>query len=348
MTCVEDDGALGEEQRWPRLDRICRKYGNPRGLSRLLEDAGWVFTPAFLDSTERAMDVVETLEDGGEPRRLLEQRLLHVATQSKPRKCLDALVEFLVASWLAPRAALVDRGDPAHGVIDLHARLAGSVLGVEVKSDYDAFESEIMEGTCRGDPDALGTALRARFGNEVRYQFRWLGERPSREAWGPIRSRVRASIMATIPGAPDLPPDREMTFSASLSTALGRCRGAQVVVSRGPLVHVVANFAGDGWQEVADRIIEHADAKAQKTGSPFLLVYVSQPPQEATIDSARLARTWKYFSDQCELLPPALQGVIHLALASRNMQMTATGFPVHIAAAAWDEIVRVLQLRSLG
>lgn len=348
MTVVDGEGDRAEEVRWPRLRRMCELHGHPGGLARLLKDGGWVFTPAFLDSAERAMIGVETFEEHGDARRLLEQRLLHVANQSKPRKCLDALVEFVVASWLAERSILVDRGEPVHGVIDLHTHLAGGVLGVEVKSDYDAFESEIMGGTLDGDPDALGPALRARFGDEVRCQFRWLGERPTREAWGPIREPVRAAIMGALAGAPELPADRELTFKASLRSAIGRCRGAEVVVSRGPLVHVNISFAGDGWQEVADRIIEHAGAKAQKADAPFLLLYVSQPPQVATIDGARLANARKHFAAQPGLLPPTLQGVVHLALASGNTRMTATGFPTHITPAAWMEIARVLELRSLA
>ncbi len=345
MTVTEGEGDHAEELRWPRLRRMCELHRHPGGLARLLKDAGWVFTPAFLDSAERAMNVVETFEEHGDPRRLLEQRLLHVASQSKPRKCLDALVEFVAASWLAERSVLVDRGEPAHGVIDVHARLAGGVLGVEVKSDYDAFESEVMEGTFEGSPDALRPALRARFGDEVRCQFRWLGERPTREAWGPIRSSVMADIMAAVAGAPELPAHRELTFKAPLGSAIGRCRGAEVVVSRLPLVHVRTNFAGDGWQEVADRIVEHAAAKAQKVDTPFLLLYVSQPPQVATIDGDRLAKARKHFAARPGLLPPALEGVVHLALSSGNTRTTATGFPIHIDQAAWMEIARVLELR---
>ncbi len=338
--------------RWRRLQQIASEHGEPAGLSRLLDDGAWLYTPAFLDSGERALRALEQMNELGEEiHAFVDSLVRHVAEQTKPTKCLEALAELVAAAWLIERGVLVcDAGmlKPANNVIDLRATIDGERVGVEVKSDFDAFEAEIMEGQFEDDPDALGPQLRARFGDDVRTQFRWIGERPTREDWGPIRTGVRDEVARAIPTAPDLPVGKELTFTAMLKNKIGRCFGARVVVSRGPLVNVSVQFAGSGWEEVGRRIGAHAISKASRTDTPFVLLYVSQAPQAASMDASRLAEVKRHYLSGREALPALFLGVLHLQLTpSETQAAVARGFLTEGAVITEDAFKEALGLAKL-
>ena len=352
MASPDTDEVESNESRWPQLHRLCHERNMPKGLARLLHDGGWVFTPAFLDSGERALRSLENAPLKDDVRTFVDALVRHVTEQTKPAKCLETLIELAAAAWLAERGVLARNNgadvNPANNPIDLGALLPNRQIGIEVKSDFDAFKAEIMGGTFQGDPDALEPKLRARFGAGVRAQFRWLGDRPTREAWGPVRGHVRDQIAARIPSAPEIPPSEDLKFEARLKEPMGGCSGAVVVVSRGPLVGVSVQVAGDGWREIAERITGHAQHKASRTRQDFVLLYVSQVPQPATFDAARLTNVRRDFLANPNQLPPTLHGVIHLRLTPRDSAMgDAVGFLTATSPILPGDFNRTFGLRLL-
>jgi len=340
--------------RWPRLQNLCEKHDHPGGLSKLLNNGAWLFTPAFLDSGERALRTLEEMDMlASDTRVFVDSLARHVAAQTKPNKCVEAIGELAAAVWLAERGALACHPtaiNPANNLIDLRATIAGHEVGVEVKSDFDTFEGEFMGGTFKDDPHALGRKLRARFGSDVRSQFSWIGERPTREAWGPVWTRLRNEFSQAISEATDLRPGEKRVFRKLFDEheRLGRCDGVEVVVFRGPLVTSYAQFAGDGWEEVASRVARHARGKASRTNVPFLLLYVSQAPQKASIDPSRLAEVKREYLAGGENLPPSFLGLIHLELTPSNRQApVARGFLMSRAPIPPKAFVESLDLIDL-
>ena len=317
-------------ERWPELSRLAALESTRQGLRRLLVGGGWVYIPAFLDSGERALRTLQGVaKSSSQIGQSIQVLTSHLARQTKPRLCLEGIAELACASWLAERGALVpdDGGAPAaSSVIDLRANVGDIDFGLEVKSDFDAFESEFMDGSSPGDPAALRPKLQERFGAKVRAQMRWLGERPPREDWGPNWTKLRRELAASISDAPaEIPIGGNCVFTAALDRPLRRWRGVEVLVSNGPLVGIEIRIGNNGWDELYRRILSHAAAKASKTDASFVLVYVSQPPQKATTDSGRLYEVAGRLRDSADL--PQLLGVFHLRLTpAENSAGEATGF----------------------
>lgn len=329
---------MGEQPahfRWPRLTQLAEDPATRSGLHRLLDDCGWVYTPSFLDSGEQALSDLETWATDHASRSGFFQEVTgRIKSQTDHRQCLDAIVEACAAAWLARHDALVpdQNSTPSpSSVIDLCARVGPSNFGVEVKSDFDAFEAEFMSGGSRDDPNAVHPRLRERFGADARIQFRWIGKRPPREGWGPIRRELGRQVGLQIPRAPDLVPGKECHINARLEEPIQGCYGLRIVIASQPLVHVSFRVGTEGWEEVERRIRAHARSKSEKTDQSFVLLYVSQPPQVASLDAGRLQRASREFRDPKDL--PKLLGAIHLRLPrSGDSGMEASGF----ARGHWD------------
>ena len=263
------------------------------------------------------------------------------------------MVELIAASWLADHDVLSSHGairpNPGNNVIDLIVEVMGHRLGVEVKSDLDAFETEFMVGSYEGDPKALRPRLVEQFGDDVRIQFRWLGDRPPREGWGRIREEVRQSFAHTIGVTRPrrLGSGDKLKITGKLERTIGGCRGAEVVVSAGPLVNVGIHFAGDGWEEVADRIQEHATSKAARTNDPFMLLYLSQYPQPASFDVTRMAWAHRHLKS-AGTLPAHLWGVLHLHLNSNfESGKDVAGFLTATCPLPWSAFSDALAVRAV-
>lgn len=316
-------------ERWPKLTGLAQQPDTRRGLRRLLKDCGYVYTPAFLDSTERAIQDLEEWAAGDNSRLTLAHSLSrHITQQSKYRLCLERMMETCAAAWLAQYDALapgLHESLEASSVIDLLASVDANSFGVEVKSDFDGFEAEFMYGASQGDPDAIHPKLQEHFGREVRTQLRWIGGRPPRDGWGPIRKQLAKIVAQKIPEAPPLAPGEQCRITARLERKLDQCMGLELVVDSRPLVNVSMMIGADGWEEVARRIRAHAEAKSEKTDTAFVLLYVTQPPQASTINALRLARASQEFRDSHDL--PNLLGVFHLTLSRGGDSVgTARGF----------------------
>lgn len=340
-----------ESGRWSRLREVAADLGAKPGLLRLLKgdesrNGAWLYSSAFLDSAERAVRVCDDESIAADAREFLGLLMMHVAEQTRVSKCVEAIVELAAGGWLAEAGVLCpdpSQTKPANNPIDLRACVAGRHIGFEVKADYDAFEKELMEGSFRGDPEGLLTILEKLFGKDVRSAVVWPRKRPSREDWEKDRARVRAKFAKEIQDSGEIPPGGKRVFKYSRPLC-GLVLELHVSVEAHPTSTI--RLADLGWQDIAKRVRGHATHKAERAECPFILLYVSQPPQPNSINGPCLARIKDDFLGDPGLLPPSLAGVVCLRLSPMgDAAGDAVGFLTRAAPFSWESLQNALRVQ---
>lgn len=265
----------------------------------------------------------------------LELALLHdFANQNKPKQLLACGAELVAAAWLKQHNALVEPGefDPQiNGIIDLGLSGSGLDCGVEVKLDQNEQREFLMQGS-RKDV-GIEQVLKDHFGDEIRINFEWIGQRPSNQFLGRHRQNLleRFTQQLTDSDFPDISQSTNPPFADSIRISYSEQIDGQPVRFN---VHVVGRgfhtiiqsrtMDGDGYGTVRCQLIKHAKHKAERTDQHFILVYVSLNDafhlQE--VDPQRLAYAWESLeNDDFRCLPEQCIGVVSLFARCENNQL---------------------------
>lgn len=258
---------------------------------------------------EWALDVIQAHCSDTE---LIESICAHLHSQTKKDKLLEAGAETCVAAWLArhdllarPPAWVPERTD----VIDFG--LCGTNLGIEVKTNRNRVNRDILDGQHKYDKLALRPFIRKIFGRDAIVDVRWGVKKPSYEEWGPLRPTVITQCkreLVSFDGKVDM--EREYTVTVA-PIHLSNSQRTRLFIKIAREFHVSCRITrlGDGWGKAATRVIRHATKKSEKSDTQFILTYFSHKGDEPVVTPSRLEWAW----DEIEAeRPDGLAGVICL------------------------------------
>jgi hypothetical protein len=274
-------------------------------------------SPAFnvvlsnASKARRTLRWVDALHSRAEAADTFDRLLANLRAQTKAANIESLGAEFAAAYWLSETGLLVSEG-PKGGdpVIDFLARTSCEEIGVEVKHDFEDTTRWLLDPQHEHDQHALGPLIRKICDTNVVVAIDWATQ-PNRTVLGPQRLRIAERIRTELRNELNEYPALPDSFSISIEILINGPIQQRMFVRVKKMVAIGMNLfqVGEGWGIAADRIVNHATAKASKSPSPFVLVYVSGTGLEQAVDPDRLSWAAAEISQRA---PAALRGVVCL------------------------------------